>query len=90
MARTAHLIVFVNTRTLLVQEAGMYSESGPNLAKVIDGKHYPLELLSVEGRDYEEARHNLARTVRNRPDLMWAFNLLPEADKVPPRKSVPP
>jgi hypothetical protein len=88
--RTAHFIVFVNTRTLLVHEAGIYSESAQNLARVIDRRHYPMELLSVEGRDYEEARHNVARTVRNRPELLWAFNLLPEADKVPPRKSVPP
>ena len=88
--RTAHLIVFVNTRTLLVQEAGMYSESAQSLARIISKNHYPLELLAVEGRDYGEARHNLARTLRNKPDMMWAFNLLPEADKVPPRKSVPP
>lgn len=88
--RTAHFIVFVNTRTLLVQEAGIYSEKASILSRLVTDRHFPLEVLSVEGRDYDEARHNLARTVRNRPDLLWAFNLLPEADKVPPRKSVPP
>lgn len=88
--RTAHLIVFINTHTLLVKEAGIYSESAQVLSRVNSKRHYPTEILSVEGRDYEEARHNLARTLRNRPDLEWAFNLLPEADKVPPRKSIPP
>jgi len=90
MNATAYLIVFINTRTHVIREAGVYSEPARTLSRLLTDRHCPADLLKAEGRTYEEARHNVIRTARNDPQFTWVIELLPAADRVMPRKSVPP
>lgn len=74
--RTAYLILFINTRTMLVRAAGIYSESARTMTMGAHGRHFAVDALHATGRDYEEACANLRRSMNNTPTFTWILPLL--------------
>jgi len=72
--RDAYLVLFINTRTLLVLSAGIYSEARPSLQA--NGRYYAVDIMHVTGRDYAEARATILRSITPGSPLSWVLPIL--------------
>ena len=72
--REAYLVLFINTRTLQVLSAGIYSEARPSLQA--NGQRYAVDIMRVTGRDYEEAHATILRSITPGSPLSWVLPIL--------------
>ena len=72
--RDAYLVLFINTRTMLVCAADIYSEPRPSLQA--NGRYYAVDIMRVTGRDYAEARATILRSITTTGPLSWILPIL--------------
>jgi len=70
----AYLVLFIDTRTLMAREAGVFSQSARHLP--LSSKYFAVDVLERRGRDYEEARQALRSVVFTDPTFSWMLPLL--------------
>lgn len=77
--KSAYLIGLLDTTTKppRLKSMGIYSEPSPTL------NGFPVKVLETRGVNYGSARAALLQALHESPWLTWAYQMLPERERVP-------